>query len=136
VLTGRAGAELLDTYDAERRPVAAHLIAFTSQLMQVATIVEPAAAKIRNDLLDAAGQVPGVTEWLARNLSQLDIGYNTDRGATVNGVRVDPRVSKPHGLDWTSFTDDAGHEVAVRPDGIAADPQLLREHFGIEGSHS
>jgi 2-polyprenyl-6-methoxyphenol hydroxylase-like FAD-dependent oxidoreductase len=136
VLTGRAGVELLDSYDAERRPVAAHLIAFTSQLMQVATITEPASAKIRNDVLAAAGQVPGVTEWLARNLSQLDIGYNTDRGTTVNGVRVDPRVSKPRGLDWTFITDDAGHEVAVRPDGIAADPQLLREHFGIEGSHS
>src|ERR1700761_8539742 len=100
VLTGRAASELLDSYDTERRPVAAHLIAFTSQLMQVATIVEPAAAKIRNDVLAAAGNVPGVTEWLARNLSQLDIGD-----------RVDPRVSKPDGLSWST----AG-SVEVRPD--------------------
>jgi 2-polyprenyl-6-methoxyphenol hydroxylase-like FAD-dependent oxidoreductase len=127
VLTGRAAPALLDTYDAERRPVAAHLIAFTSQLMQVATITEPAAAKIRNDTLAAAAAVPGVTEWLARNLSQLDIGYNTDHDATQNGNRVDPRASKPDGLDWTMVG-----ATAVRPDGIAADPTILRERYGID----
>jgi 2-polyprenyl-6-methoxyphenol hydroxylase-like FAD-dependent oxidoreductase len=132
VLTGQATPELLDSYDAERRPVAAHLIAFTSQLMQVATITEPAAAKIRNETLAAAAQVPGVTDWLARNLSQLDIGYNTDHGATLNGTRVDPRISKPDGLSWTFITDESGRRVAVRPDGIAADPQLLSERYGID----
>jgi 2-polyprenyl-6-methoxyphenol hydroxylase-like FAD-dependent oxidoreductase len=138
VLTGRATPELLDSYDAERRPVAAHLIAFTSQLMQVATITHPAAAKIRNETLAAAAQVPGVTDWLARNLSQLDIGYNTDHGATLSGSRVDPRISRPDGLSWTFITDESGREVAVRPDGIAADPQLLSDRFGLaldEKSH-
>jgi 2-polyprenyl-6-methoxyphenol hydroxylase-like FAD-dependent oxidoreductase len=131
VLTGHAAPELLDSYDAERRPVAAHLIAFTSQLMQVATITEPAAAKIRNDTMAAAAKVPGVTEWLARNLSQLDIGYNTDHGASVSGTRVDPRISKPQGLSWSFITDEAGRPVAVRPDGIAADPQGLSDRYGI-----
>jgi 2-polyprenyl-6-methoxyphenol hydroxylase-like FAD-dependent oxidoreductase len=138
VLTGRATPELLDSYDIERRPVAAHLIAFTSQLMQIATITDPATAKLRNDTLAAAAKVPGVTDWLARNLSQLDIGYNTDHGATVNGNRVDPRVSKPTGLDWTVIAGASDLPVAVRPDGIAADPAVLSERYGIsldEGSH-
>jgi 2-polyprenyl-6-methoxyphenol hydroxylase-like FAD-dependent oxidoreductase len=140
VLTGRAAPELLDSYDAERRPVAAHLIAFTSQLMQIATITEPDAAKLRNETLAAAAKVPGVTDWLARTLSQLDIGYNTDHGETINGTRIDPRISKPHGLDWTVITDQSDLPVAVRPDGIAADPAVLSERFGIdlelhEGSH-
>jgi 2-polyprenyl-6-methoxyphenol hydroxylase-like FAD-dependent oxidoreductase len=132
VLTGRAAPELLDSYDPERRPVAAHLIAFTSQLMQVATITEPDAAKLRNETLAAAAKVPGVTDWLARSLSQLDIGCNTDQGQTINGTRIDPRVSQPHGLDWTLITDEFDHPVAVRPDGIAADPGELRERFGID----
>jgi 2-polyprenyl-6-methoxyphenol hydroxylase-like FAD-dependent oxidoreductase len=132
VLTGRATPELLNSYDTERRPVAAHLIAFTSQLMQVATITEPAAARLRNDTLAAAAQVPGVTDWLARNLSQLDIGYNTDHGETLNGTRVDPRTSKPHGLSWTFIADECGRRIAVRPDGIAADPDVLSERFGID----
>lgn len=75
--------------------------------------------------------MPGVTEWLANNLSQLDIGYNTDHGATVNGTRVDPRISKPHGLSWSFISDESGRPVAVRPDGIAADPQGLSERYGI-----
>jgi 2-polyprenyl-6-methoxyphenol hydroxylase-like FAD-dependent oxidoreductase len=132
VLTGRAAPELLDSYDTERRPVAAHLIAFTSQLMQVATITEPEAARLRNETLAAAAKVPGVTDWLARSLSQLDVGYNTDDGETINGTRIDPRVSRPDGLSWTLITDESDHPVAVRPDGIAADPGVLRERFGID----
>jgi 2-polyprenyl-6-methoxyphenol hydroxylase-like FAD-dependent oxidoreductase len=132
VLTGRAAPELLDSYDTERRPVAAHLIAFTSQLMQVATITDPDAAKLRNETLAAAAKVPGVTDWLARSLSQLDIGYNTDHGETTNGTRIDPRISQPHGLDWTVITDQSDRPVAVRPDGIAADPKVLNDRFGID----
>jgi 2-polyprenyl-6-methoxyphenol hydroxylase-like FAD-dependent oxidoreductase len=132
VLTGRAEPELLDSYDAERRPVAAHLIAFTSQLMQIATITDPAAAKLRNDTLAAAAKVPGVTDRLACSLSQLDIGYNTDHGETVHGTRVDPRICKPRGLDWAMITDEFDHPVAVRPDGIAAEPRVLSERFGID----
>ena len=48
------------------------------------------------------------------------------------GTRVDPRVSRPEGLAWTVITDEHGHPVAVRPDGIAADPGVLRERFGID----
>jgi hypothetical protein len=106
--------------------------------MQIATITDPSAAKLRNDTLAAAAKVPGVTDWLANNLSQLDIGYNTDHGATLNGSRVDPRVSKPHGLDWTVIADQSDLPVAVRPDGIAADPAVLSQRYGIsldEGSH-
>jgi hypothetical protein len=106
--------------------------------MQVATITEPAAARLRNDTLAATAQVPGVTDWLARDLSQIDIGYNTDHRATLNGARVDPRISKPDGLSWTFFADEYGRRAAVRPDGIAADPYVLSERFGIhldETSH-
>jgi 2-polyprenyl-6-methoxyphenol hydroxylase-like FAD-dependent oxidoreductase len=151
LLTGRAAAELLDSYDSERRPVAAHLIAFTAQLMQVATFAEPSSVELRNDTLQAVGNVRGVTDYLATTLAQLDIGYGASSGGdTVTGTRVDPRVSRPRGLAWTlitppgadvaptdgdvTVTATAGVDrpIAVRPDGIAADPALFTTLFGID----
>lgn len=151
VLTERAAAELLDSYDAERRPVAAHLIAFTAQLMQIATVAEPSSVELRNDALQAVGNVPGVTDYLATRLAQLDIGYAASSGDdTVTGMRVDPRVSRPCGLAWTlitlpgadvastdddltvTATPDVDHPMAVRPDGIAADSAFFTTLFGID----
>jgi 2-polyprenyl-6-methoxyphenol hydroxylase-like FAD-dependent oxidoreductase len=151
VLTGRAAAELLDSYDAERRPVAANLIAFTAQLMQIATVAEPSSVELRNDTLQAVGNVRGVTDYLATRLAQLDIGYAASSGADkVTGTRVDPRISRPRGLAWTlmtppgtdvattdddvtvAATPDVDRPMAVRPDGIAADPALFTTLFGID----
>jgi 2-polyprenyl-6-methoxyphenol hydroxylase-like FAD-dependent oxidoreductase len=151
VLTERAAAELLDSYDAERRPVAAHLIAFTAQLMQIATVAEPSSVELRNDALQAVGNVPGVTDYLATRLAQLDIGYAASSGDdTVTGMRVDPRVSRPCGLAWTlitlpgadvastdddltvTATPDVDQPMAVRPDGIAADSAFFTTLFGID----
>jgi 2-polyprenyl-6-methoxyphenol hydroxylase-like FAD-dependent oxidoreductase len=151
VLTERAAAELLDSYDAERRPVAAHLIAFTAQLMQIATVAEPSSVELRNDALQAVGNVPGVTDYLATRLAQLDIGYAASSGDdTVTGMRVDPRVSRPCGLAWTlitlpgadvastdddltvTATPDVDHPMAVRPDGIAADSAFFTTLFGVD----
>jgi 2-polyprenyl-6-methoxyphenol hydroxylase-like FAD-dependent oxidoreductase len=151
VLTERAAAELLDSYDAERRPVAAHLIAFTAQLMQIATVAEPSSVELRNDALQAVGNVPGVTDYLATRLAQLDIGYASSSGDdTLTGMRVDPRVSRPCGLAWTlitlpgadvastdddltvTATPDVDHPMAIRPDGIAADSAFFTTLFGID----
>jgi 2-polyprenyl-6-methoxyphenol hydroxylase-like FAD-dependent oxidoreductase len=151
VLTGHAQGELLDSYGTERRPVAAQLIAFTSQLMQIATVREPRSVELRNDTLQAVGNVTGVMDFLATRLAQLDIGYAAG-GAddTVTGTRVDPRVSRPRGLAWTlmtpagadvapagddltvTTTSDVDRPIAVRPDGIAADPALFTTLFGID----
>jgi 2-polyprenyl-6-methoxyphenol hydroxylase-like FAD-dependent oxidoreductase len=148
VLSGRAPGELLDSYDTERRPVAAQLIAFTSQLLRIATISEPSSIQLRNDTLRAVADVPGITDLLATKLSQLDIGYSNGGGDdAVTGTRIDPRVSQPCGLAWTlvtppdadvastdgdltvTATPDIDHPVAVRPDGIAADPALFTTLF-------
>jgi 2-polyprenyl-6-methoxyphenol hydroxylase-like FAD-dependent oxidoreductase len=149
VLTGRAPTELLDSYDHERRPVAANLIAFTSQLMQIATVTDPGSAQLRNDALRAVAEVPGVADYLTNKLAQLDIGYDSGEDP-VTGARIDPRVSKPSGLSWTLVTPpdadiapdngdvtvssapEVDHPVAVRPDGIAADPALFATLFGID----
>jgi len=151
VLTGRARDELLDSYDTERRPVAAQLIAFTSQLLQIATVTEPSSIQLRNDTLRAVADAPGITDFLAAKLAQLDVGYSRGSGDdAVTGTRIDPRVSQPSGLAWTlvtppnadvpsddadltvTTTPDVDHPVAVRPDGIAADPALFTTLFGVD----
>ena len=153
VLTGRTGEHLLDTYEAERHPVAEGLIAFTAQLMGLAMINDRDAAVLRNDMLAAAATVPGAPEWLANKLSQLDIAYPPARpGDTIAGRRIDPRIAVPRGLSWTvvappsaSFTnvpddvtlttsEDVSEPIAVRPDGIAADAALAAEALGIDVS--
>jgi 2-polyprenyl-6-methoxyphenol hydroxylase-like FAD-dependent oxidoreductase len=150
VLTGRVGAHLLDTYDAERHPVAEQLIAFTAQLMGLAMITDTATATLRNDLLAAATGVPGAASWLANKLAQLDIAYPAARpdDATA-GRRVDPRIAPGRGLSWTVVTppgagavgapedaivvtsDAVDEPIAVRPDGVAADRALAAEALGI-----
>jgi hypothetical protein len=67
---------------AERHPVAQGLIAFTSQLMSLAMVSDTATAELRNDTLAADAQVPGVSDWLANELPQLDTSYRRHRRAT------------------------------------------------------
>ena len=151
VLTGRVGEHLLDTYDAERHPVAEQLIALTTQLMGLAVISDPASAALRNNLFAAAARVPGAADWLANKLSQLDIAYPAARpDDPVAGRRVDPRIAAPSGVSWmvvtppgaavvgtpddiTVTTSDVVDElIAVRPDGVAADKALAAEALGID----
>jgi 2-polyprenyl-6-methoxyphenol hydroxylase-like FAD-dependent oxidoreductase len=106
VLTGVAPAELLDSYHRERHPVAAGLVAFTSQFARMANLRDPAAGQRRNDLLAAAAATPGITDWVATKLSQLDIGYaqEPDGGSPRSprvGERVSPTTVPATGLRWT-----------------------------------
>ena len=151
VIAGRAGAHLLDTYDAERHPVAEQLIAFTAQLMSLAMIQESAAATLRNDTLAAVAGVAGVADWLANKLSQLDIAYPSPEPAhPLAGRRIDPRLTRPTGLSWTLVTPpgetipdapddvtlttsmDVTEPTAIRPDGIIASRELTTEVLGID----
>ena len=151
VITGRTGAHLLDSYDSERHPVAEQLISFTSQLMSLAMIHGTEAATLRNDTLAAVAGVPGVADWLANKLSQLDIAYpSTDPTCPLAGKRLDPRIIGPTGLSWAVVTPpgdavpDAPEDVTlttspdvtettvVRPDGIIADRALTAEALGFD----
>jgi hypothetical protein len=144
------GEHLLDTYEAERRPVAEQLIAFTAQLMGLAMIDNREVAVLRNDVLAAVEKVPGVADWLANKLSQLDIAYAPARpDDPMAGRRIDPRIAVPRGLSWTLLTPPGvsianapedvtlttsgavTEPVAVRPDGVAADPALAAEALGV-----
>jgi 2-polyprenyl-6-methoxyphenol hydroxylase-like FAD-dependent oxidoreductase len=140
VLTGLAPATLLDTYHHERHPIAAGLIAFTSQFAKLANLRDPADAELRNRVIAAAATAPGVTEWIATRLAQLDLSYTSepDRGLPRVGARVSPNMVPATGLRWTLALPDRPRQhdehgvlavrhvpglatsLLVRPDGYLA----------------
>jgi 2-polyprenyl-6-methoxyphenol hydroxylase-like FAD-dependent oxidoreductase len=73
VLVDGAPTTTLETYHTERHPVAERLVSFTAQVARLALIRDPTMAKMRNDVMAAAAAAPGVTDWLATHLAQLDI---------------------------------------------------------------
>lgn len=73
VVVGGAPGETLEGYNSERRPVAERLVAFTAQIARLALVRDPVAARLRDDVIAAAATAPGLTDWLATRLAQLDI---------------------------------------------------------------
>ncbi|MGW2483883.1 FAD-dependent monooxygenase [Streptomyces sp. NPDC001571] len=159
VLSGAAPEALLDTYHRERQPVAAQLVAFTGQFARIAALADPAAGRRRNALLAAAAATPGITDWLASTLAQLDIAYTSepDLGVPRPGTRVSPLVVRPNGLHWTlavpgtprhgtvasglgslavQYVPSLPTTLLVRPDGylaaagVPSDPAAVIERLG------
>ena len=148
VLCLGAPESLLDSYNAERRPNAQKLIEFTHQITTVATITGHKEQQMRDDLLAAVSDVPGVIEALALRFSQIAIGYGDSNEPFAPGTRVNPDTINADDLAWSLLTPDTtppdlpagfkvtvshdvSHPVAVRPDGIAASAELVQELFGF-----
>lgn len=66
--------ESLDAYEAERRPVAAAVVAMTHRMTRVATVGHAPVRKVRNVLLRTVGRIPAVQRKLAMDLSELAVG--------------------------------------------------------------
>ena len=148
VLCLGAPDSLLDSYEAERRPNAQKLIEFTHQIATLATLTGPNAQQMRNDILAALSQVPGVTEALSARFSQIAIGYGDSNEPFAPGTRVNPDVINAEDLAWSLLTpdevpanvppgfkvtvsEDVSRPVAVRPDGVVASADVVHELFGF-----
>jgi 2-polyprenyl-6-methoxyphenol hydroxylase-like FAD-dependent oxidoreductase len=86
VLRDGADERILDGYEAERRPVAADVIAFTDRMTRVATVDRSAVRTIRNAALRVLNRIPAVRRKIALNLSELAI----DRRHIVRAERREP----------------------------------------------
>ncbi|HEX5296297.1 MAG TPA: FAD-dependent monooxygenase [Streptosporangiaceae bacterium] len=73
VLRDGAADTVLDDYEAERRPVAAGVVALTHRITRIATIDSVPLRKARNALLHALDWVPAVHHTLAMRLSELTV---------------------------------------------------------------
>ena len=70
VVSGRATSRLLDTYGAERGPVAAEVLRLTHAIVRYSTLSHPLKQQARNIIVPAAGRVPLIQHRAARRLSQ------------------------------------------------------------------
>ncbi|MGW6279300.1 FAD-dependent monooxygenase [Kribbella sp. NPDC055071] len=153
VLKGAAGNDLLDSYHAERHPVATEMVAFTATFAKLASVRDPLGARLRNDVLAAAAGTLGVTEWVAAKLSELDVSYaHGPTGSLRIGDRVPPTAVPGNDLTWTLATPDPREihglpehitvqrlpgldtSLLVRPDGYLAAsgaPADLLKHLPI-----
>ena len=148
VLSLGAPESLLDSYDAERRPNAQQLIEFTHQITTLATLTGHNERQMRDDILAAVSQVPGVIEALSLRFSQIAIGYGDRNEPFAPGTRVNPDAIGADDLAWSLLTPDAAppdlppgfkvtiskdvpHPVAVRPDGIVASAEQVHKLFGF-----
>jgi hypothetical protein len=109
VARGEANGEvLLESYDAERHPIAQRVIAQTAMLTSVMT-ANPVAQAIRNAALHALFEIPVVEHVAANVLSEITIGYPDSvlsRAGTV-----------------ASFAPRAGGRAPIREVETAADEQ-------------
>ena len=141
VIVAGAPEELLDTYHRERHPVATTLVAVTGRIATLSTLADPAARRLRNEVLEAAA-TPNATDWLAARLSQLAVEYGDARQGPLPrvGQRVAPTLVPHRELRWTLAvpagagvqSDDQSGRLAVqvveglettlliRPDGYLA----------------
>ena len=71
VLLEGVGESTLDEYEAERRPVAEEVVAFTHRMTRVATLGNAPLRGVRNAVLRALDWVPAVHRTMAMNLSEL-----------------------------------------------------------------
>jgi 2-polyprenyl-6-methoxyphenol hydroxylase-like FAD-dependent oxidoreductase len=152
VLSGRAAPSLLETYTAERRPVAEQLIGFTGQLMGLSMVSGHEQVELRNDAIAAVSQVPNTQEWLALKLSQLDVGYADRRSddELSAGHRVPPSLCPIDTLSWAVVTPDDDRSaypegvvvirspevpraIFVRPDGYVASDAMVSEALHAGG---
>jgi 2-polyprenyl-6-methoxyphenol hydroxylase-like FAD-dependent oxidoreductase len=130
VLTGVAPAALLDSYHSERHPVAAALVAFTSQFTKLANLRDPAACQRRNTVLTATSGTPGITDWIAAKLSQLDIDYTPEPadGSPHVGERVSPTSVPAADLHWTLALPD---QAEAQETGEQHGPLAIRHVPGL-----
>ncbi len=103
---GRAAADeaLLDSYEAERRPVGAQVIAGAGRLTQAATLKNPVAQAVRNFAAHLVLGFAPVQHAMADAVSEISIGYPDSPLTAVPdyrltapdpGARVEPREGEP-----------------------------------------
>lgn len=86
VADGRAPDQLLDTYGAEREPVAEQVLGLTHTLVRFGTMTHPVKRALRDAIVPAAARVGPVHRRAVRRWTQVNVAYpassltKTDRG--------------------------------------------------------
>ncbi len=147
VLRGTAPEELLETYDAERRPVGAFVLRFTDRAFTAATSTGPVVRFARTHLaprvIAAAARLPRARGLAFRTVSQLGIRYEDSlQGGTTRTPRPRPGERLPDVLvrvggsqAWLheQLTDPAFHLLLCGPASVWNDAVLEKIEAGYDG---
>lgn len=109
-VSGRAGESLLDSYHAERYPVAETMIKFTERLTTAGTVKGP-AQHLRNALLQALSHVRPASEAMAKVITEVNISYRDSPiavGRAPRGVKIVAGEHFPYLGD-----NDVQHQLAA-----------------------
>jgi hypothetical protein len=128
VLKGSAGVSLLDSYTAERQPVAEGVLRGTDLATRVVTLRNPFAELRRNHLVTFLMEFGLVQRRLSRGISELGVNYRTspiateDRSPLVQALRPGHRGGDRPGLaDYLDF-GAAPHPGDRAPDVLFETP--------------
>ena len=138
VAQGRAGAELLDTYDDERHPIGAAVVRTTTMMTNVGTATGPEAV-VRNLGLFLVGHLPRLADAGAAAMTETTINYRGSalavrvgghrHGAASGRARARPGRPGPPGRhpgDRRGAADSPGMLLLVRSGDDDAVDELRR----------
>ncbi|GAA2870623.1 FAD-dependent monooxygenase [Nonomuraea rubra] len=121
VLNGHGDADrLLDSYQAERSPVAAQVLRGAHQQTRLWTVRSPIGRLLRDGLLGLLGSTGALERRFIPNLAQDDLDY---RKSPVVGPRGGRRAIGARGLPDVTVTPLRGDGAPVRLGELLADPR-------------
>jgi 2-polyprenyl-6-methoxyphenol hydroxylase-like FAD-dependent oxidoreductase len=91
VASGRAPAQLLDSYGQEREPVAAQVLRLTHTLVRFGTMTHPVQRALRDAIIPAAFRIGPVHRRAVRRFTQVNVGYPASSLAKADPGRGRPR---------------------------------------------
>ncbi|BBB02320.1 putative monooxygenase [Actinacidiphila reveromycinica] len=110
---GTASPTLLDSYHAERHPVAARVIEFSTRLTQASTLANPVAQKLRNAVLHTVTGIGPARRALAEETEETTLAYR-DSPAVVRSTAH----ARIHSGDHLPDVPDTGlREALTKPTG-------------------
>ena len=96
VASGQAPDGLLDSYGAERGPVAADVLALTHNLVKLGTMTHPVQRALRNTIVPIAGRLAPLQRRAVRGISHIRVAYPssapTRPGRGRDGLRPGERA--------------------------------------------
>ena len=114
VVDGRANAALLDTYEAERRPLATEVLRGTSAVTKVNIAQSPVGRFVRDRLVVPLVNRPWVQRWVTYQTSQLWVSYRkgplAERSSPLRKPRPGDRIAGLSGAElrgrWALLSGD------------------------------
>ena len=149
VESGRAGPGLLDSYSAERSPVATQILADSGRMLRVAMVRNPLVQNLRNFVARHILGLSSMQHVLADRLSEVSLGYpksplNAGSAEGLQGPRPGQRIiaDRPFGAgDAPRFAllarDDAEAKAILRRHASSwsrnSGSRRTKAEFGLSG---